>query len=75
LLVLLALQITLGALTVWSRRAVLPTTTHVAVGAAVLATSLMLTIRIYWLDTFTARSEPAKLQPSEAVFTRPTVSA
>ena len=75
LLVLLALQITLGALTVWNRRAVLPTTAHVAVGAAVLATSLMLTIRIYWLDTFTARSEPAKLQPSEAVFTRPTVSA
>jgi heme a synthase len=45
LLVLLALQITLGALTIWSGRAVLPTTAHVAIGAAVLATSLALTIR------------------------------
>jgi heme a synthase len=45
LLVLLVLQITLGALTIWTRRAVLPTTAHVAVGAAVLATSFVLTIR------------------------------
>src|SRR5262249_35901414 len=36
MLVLLALQITLGVLTIWSARAVLPTTAHVAIGAAVL---------------------------------------
>ena len=42
---LLVLQICLGALTIWSGRSVLPTTSHVAVGAAVLATSLALTIR------------------------------
>lgn len=45
LLILLAIQITLGALTIWSGRAVLPTTAHVAVGAAVLATAFTLAIR------------------------------
>lgn len=45
LLVLLAIQITLGALTIWSRREVIPTTAHVAVGAAVLATAFFLSIR------------------------------
>ena len=39
------LQITLGGVTVWSRRAVLATTTHLVVGAALLATSLTLTLR------------------------------
>jgi cytochrome c oxidase assembly protein subunit 15 len=47
LAVLLVVQICLGALTIWSGRAVIPTTSHVAVGAAVLATSLALTIRAY----------------------------
>jgi cytochrome c oxidase assembly protein subunit 15 len=47
LLVLLVIQISLGALTIWSGRAVIPTTSHVAVGAAVLATSLALTVRAY----------------------------
>ena len=42
---LLALQITLGALTVWSGRGVIPATAHVAAGAAVLGTSLCLTLR------------------------------
>ena len=42
---LLGLQITLGGVTVWSRRAVLATTTHLVVGAALLATSLTLTLR------------------------------
>src|SRR5438132_57387 len=42
---LLALQVTLGALTIWSRRAVLPTTAHLVVGAALLATCLVLTLR------------------------------
>src|SRR5690349_5415760 len=36
LLILLALQVSLGAITIWSLRAVLPTTAHVAIGAAVL---------------------------------------
>jgi heme a synthase len=42
-----ALQVLLGALTVWSGRAVLPTTAHVAIGAAVLGATLALTIRAY----------------------------
>lgn len=46
---LLVLQITLGAFTIWTRKAVLPTTAHVAVGAAILATSLILTLRSYRL--------------------------
>jgi heme a synthase len=50
LLVLLALQIGLGAATVLSRRAVIPTTSHVAVGAAVLATSVALTLRAWHLE-------------------------
>jgi len=49
LFLLLVAQVCLGALTVWSGRAVLPTTTHVLVGAAVLATSLTLTLRAYHL--------------------------
>jgi len=49
MLILLALQITLGAITILSRRAVIPTTSHVAVGAALLATSLALTLRAYRL--------------------------
>jgi len=46
---LLALQIALGAITILSGRAVLPTTAHVAIGAALLATSLGLTLRAYRL--------------------------
>jgi heme A synthase len=49
LLGLLLVQLTLGAYTIWTRRAVLPMTAHVAVGAAVLATSLLLTLRAFRL--------------------------
>ena len=42
---LFVLQVTLGAVTIWSRRAVIPTTTHLVVGAALLATCLVLTLR------------------------------
>jgi len=42
---LVLLQLTLGALTIWTRRAVLPMTAHVAVGAAVLATSVVIMLR------------------------------
>ncbi len=38
-------QVTLGALTVWTQKAVLPTTAHVAVGAALLATTFVLALR------------------------------
>jgi heme a synthase len=62
LIVLLLLQLTLGALTIWSGRAVLPTTTHVAIGAAVLAASLALTIRVRALGGLALRAEAAKVR-------------
>jgi heme a synthase len=49
MLALLVAQITLGGLTILSARAVVPTTAHVAVGAALLATSLALALRAYRL--------------------------
>jgi heme a synthase len=49
LILLLTLQICLGAITIWTRRAVFPTTAHVAIGAAVLVTSLTITIRAWRL--------------------------
>jgi cytochrome c oxidase assembly protein subunit 15 len=58
LAILLALQISLGAFTIWSRRSVLPTTAHVAMGAGVLATSFALTLRSFKLTRF-ALSFPA----------------
>jgi cytochrome c oxidase assembly protein subunit 15 len=64
--VLLVVQITLGAMTVWSGRAVLPTTAHVATGAAVLATSLWLTLRLYGLRASLAATEPARLRGAGA---------
>lgn len=45
LLLLLAFQIYLGAAIIWTRRAVVPTTTHVLTGALILATSLVLALR------------------------------
>ena len=40
----------LGAMTVWSRKAPIPTTFHVLGGAIILATSLVLTLRT-WRST------------------------
>lgn len=49
LLVALAVQISLAALTIWTRKAVLPTTLHVATGAFILGSSLVLTLRTHLL--------------------------
>ena len=49
------LQLALGALTIWTRRAVLPMTAHVAVGAAVLATSVVVMLRAARLIVAPAR--------------------
>lgn len=64
LILLLALQVSLGAITIWTSRAVLPTTSHVAIGAAILVTSLMLTIRawrLYGIGGSQASPAPAPL--------------
>jgi len=58
MLVLLVIQISLGAATVLSRRAVIPTTSHVAVGAALLATCVVLALRAWHLER-TARAAGA----------------
>ncbi len=42
---LLIMQVTLGASIIWTHRAVVPTTTHLVVGAALLATCLVATLR------------------------------
>lgn len=47
LLILVMIQITVGAFTVWTKTSVLFATSHVAVGAILLATSLVLTLRSY----------------------------
>ncbi len=47
LLALLVVQLALGALVIWNRKGVAITTLHVVVGAAVLATSLVLTLRAW----------------------------
>jgi cytochrome c oxidase assembly protein subunit 15 len=58
LLLLLAVQIALGAEVIWSAKAPLPTTLHVATGAALLATSVVLSLRAYRLSGASIRREP-----------------
>jgi cytochrome c oxidase assembly protein subunit 15 len=47
MLALVVVQLTLGAVTVWSAKAVLPTTAHVLTGALILGTSFLLSLRAY----------------------------
>jgi len=49
LVALVAVQILLGALTVWKLKAVTPTTAHVATGALVFVTSVLLAVRTHRL--------------------------
>ena len=65
-LALLGAQLALGALTVWTVKAVVPTTAHVAGGAALLATCLVLTFR----TTASARAHQARPAPRAAAFAR-----
>ena len=46
LIALLGFQIFLGGLTIWTRKAVIPTTTHVATGALLLVTAVILALRV-----------------------------
>ena len=56
---LVVLQVSLGALTIWTRKAVVPTSAHVMVGAAILATSVMLALRAHRLLDEPATAEGA----------------
>ena len=68
LIVLVAWQIFLGALTVWSRKAVIPTTLHLASGALILATTVVLALRTQRLARPAQRSvaRPELTQPAAA---------
>jgi cytochrome c oxidase assembly protein subunit 15 len=68
LVLLLAWQIYLGAAIIWTRRAVMPTTTHVVSGALILVTSLVLALRSH---RFLVRRGEAEAAPATA----PTASA
>jgi len=65
---LVVLQVTLGAFTIWSHRAVPATTTHLVVGAALLATCLVLTLRA----TRVTLVQPRTVEPVGAAGTRVT---
>src|SRR5215467_7624171 len=60
LLVLLVVQLTLGALTVLTAKSVVPTTAHVATGALILGTSFLLTVRAFGMVT---KRRPAVIYP------------
>ena len=63
-LLLLAFQLYLGASVIWMRRAVVPTTTHVLVGALVLVTTLVLALRAGRL--LAPRVAAGKAEPARA---------
>jgi cytochrome c oxidase assembly protein subunit 15 len=67
MIVLVPLQVTLGVLTIWSGRSVLPTTAHVAIGAALLGASVAITIRAYELKWRTKPVRSAIHAPVSAV--------
>jgi cytochrome c oxidase assembly protein subunit 15 len=56
LLVFVAIQVTLGAFVIWSGRDVVINSLHVVNGAAVLGTSLVLTLRAWHPSTYSAYS-------------------
>jgi cytochrome c oxidase assembly protein subunit 15 len=66
LVVLVLVQVSLGAATVLTRKAVTPTTTHVAVGAAILGLTFFLALRSRRLLTPAPRRVPA-VERREAV--------
>jgi len=66
---LVAVQVTLGALTVLTRRAVWINSVHVVCGALVLTTSLVLTLRA-WRDALPSRSAAAHAGQPAAFDTR-----
>jgi heme a synthase len=62
---LVVLQVSLGALIIWTGRAVVPTTVHVACGAALLATTVVLAMRAWRLTQ--GAEQPAAFLAGERV--------
>jgi cytochrome c oxidase assembly protein subunit 15 len=65
-LMLVIVQVLLGALTVWSGKGVQVTTAHVATGALLLATCVFLTVRSYHLYAAPAVVEAGSVVPEGA---------
>ncbi|MFQ5700363.1 MAG: heme A synthase [Acidobacteriota bacterium] len=63
IIALVSVQITLGATVIWTGKAVLPTTSHVACGAGLLAASLVLALRAWAISG----KEPARYRIGELV--------
>jgi cytochrome c oxidase assembly protein subunit 15 len=63
---LVVLQILLGGLTVWTARAVVPTTTHLVVGAAIFGSCLVLALRAHRLLPRARRLPAAARGPARA---------
>jgi heme A synthase len=63
---LVIVQVTLGALTVISRRDPLVNSLHVVVGALVLTTSLLLTLRSWRVRFAAQRREPQRSQSAQS---------
>ena len=66
---LLGIQIMLGAITIWSQKAVTPTTLHVSCGAAILGTMVFIMIRsrhLFGAATRAVTSNTMDMQPSPA---------
>ena len=65
---LVLIQVSLGALVIWSEKDIAINTAHVAVGALTLATSLVLTLRTYQVRfgsaTATTVREPRQIAPN-----------
>jgi heme A synthase len=64
---LVAAQFALGATVVLSQRAVVPNTAHVATGAALLASSLLVTLNVRRLRRAVGAEPVARPAPREAV--------
>jgi heme A synthase len=58
---LVVVQVLLGATIIWSRQAVVPTTTHVVVGASILASCLVVALRAHRLKAPAAVQAPLGL--------------
>lgn len=63
---LVVLQVTLGALTIWTHRSVLPTTAHLVVGASLLATCLVVTLHAARFTTTPPALRAAPVEPRRA---------
>jgi heme A synthase len=64
---LLVIQITLGALTVLTRKDVALTTAHVATGAALLVVSVLMTLHVFRYRNVAWRREPGIASHLEAI--------